>query len=80
MNDIHNETYNPIFEVINNIDTRRHHTQYKTLNHTTQRTVTSTKYTLKTHHNIIYVQFQVANNILYTLQADTKNKGTNEHD
>jgi hypothetical protein len=30
MNDIHDETYNPIFEVINNIDTRRHHTQYKT--------------------------------------------------
>jgi hypothetical protein len=41
MNDIHDETYNPIFEVINNIDTRRHHTQYKTGNHTTQRTVTS---------------------------------------
>jgi hypothetical protein len=30
MNDMHDETYNPIFEVINNIDTRRHHTQYKT--------------------------------------------------
>jgi hypothetical protein len=30
MNDIHDETYNPIFEVINSIDTRRHHTQYKT--------------------------------------------------
>jgi hypothetical protein len=24
--------------------------------------------------------FQVTNNILYTLQAHTKNKGTNEHD
>jgi hypothetical protein len=30
MNDIHDETHNPIFEVINNIDIRRHHTQYKT--------------------------------------------------
>jgi hypothetical protein len=30
MNGIHDETYNQIFEVINNIDTRRHHTQYKT--------------------------------------------------
>jgi hypothetical protein len=30
MNDICDETYNPIFEVINNLDTRRHHTQYKT--------------------------------------------------
>jgi hypothetical protein len=30
MNDIHDETYNPLFEVINNTDTRRHHTQYKT--------------------------------------------------
>jgi hypothetical protein len=35
---------------------------------------------IKTHHNIIYVQFQVTNNILYTLQAHTKHKGTNEHD
>jgi hypothetical protein len=25
-----NDTYTPIFEVIHNIDTRRHHTQYKT--------------------------------------------------
>jgi hypothetical protein len=41
MNDMHDETYNSIFEVINSIDTRRHHTQYKTWNHTTQRTVTS---------------------------------------
>jgi hypothetical protein len=30
MNNIHDETYNPIFEVINSIDTRWHHTQYKT--------------------------------------------------
>jgi hypothetical protein len=30
MNDIHDETYNPIYEVINSIDTRRHHTLYKT--------------------------------------------------
>jgi hypothetical protein len=30
MSDIHDETYNPIFEVINNIDSRRHDTQYKT--------------------------------------------------
>jgi hypothetical protein len=30
MNDIHDETHNQIFEVINNIDTRWHHTQYKT--------------------------------------------------
>jgi hypothetical protein len=30
MNDMHDKTYNPIFEVINRIDTRRHHTQYKT--------------------------------------------------
>jgi hypothetical protein len=30
MNDTHDEIYNPIFDVINNIDIRRHHTQYKT--------------------------------------------------
>jgi hypothetical protein len=30
MNDTYDDTYNPIFEVIHNIDTRRHHTQYKT--------------------------------------------------
>jgi hypothetical protein len=30
MTDMHDETYNPIFEVINSIDTRRHYTQYKT--------------------------------------------------
>jgi hypothetical protein len=30
MNDMHNETYNPIFEVIHSIDTRRQHKQYKT--------------------------------------------------
>jgi hypothetical protein len=30
MNDMHDETYNPIFEVINSIDIRRHHTQYTT--------------------------------------------------
>jgi hypothetical protein len=41
MNDMHDETHSPIFEVINNIDTKRHHTQYETRNHTTQRTVTS---------------------------------------
>jgi hypothetical protein len=28
MNDMHDETHNPIFEVINNIDTRRHHTPF----------------------------------------------------
>jgi hypothetical protein len=47
MNDMHDKTYNLIFEVINNVDTRRHHTQYKTLNHTTQRTVTSKQRTGK---------------------------------
>jgi hypothetical protein len=41
MNDMHNETYNPIFELIHNTDTRRKHKQYKTWNHTMQRTVTS---------------------------------------
>jgi hypothetical protein len=30
MNDMHDETYNPIFEVIHSIDTRRKHTSYKT--------------------------------------------------
>jgi hypothetical protein len=30
MNDMHNEAYNPIFEVIHSIDTRRQHTYYKT--------------------------------------------------
>jgi hypothetical protein len=30
MNDMHDEAYNPICDVINSIDTRRHHTQYKT--------------------------------------------------
>jgi hypothetical protein len=30
MNDIHDEIYNPIFEVINSIDIRWHHKQYKT--------------------------------------------------
>jgi hypothetical protein len=30
MNDILEETYNPISEIVNSIDTRRHHTQYKT--------------------------------------------------
>jgi hypothetical protein len=41
MNDMHNEIYNQIFEVIHNTDTRRQHKQYKTWNHTMQRTVTS---------------------------------------
>jgi hypothetical protein len=30
MNDMHNETYNPISEVIYSIDTRQQHKQYKT--------------------------------------------------